>query len=46
MSRRLLRRENKAIVGAATATALCPGPPASRNTGSAILRRAIAGTTT
>ena len=46
MSRRLLSRLKSAIVDAATAIALWPGPPARRNTGSGNLRRAIAGTTT
>ena len=37
MSRRLFRRANSGITLPASAMALCPGPPASRNTGSGSL---------
>ena len=45
MSRRLAVRAISRDTGAASSIALCPGPPARKNTGSGCLRRATAGST-
>jgi hypothetical protein len=45
MSRRLVTRANCRLIGPARSMALCPGPPAKKNTGSGFLLRASAGST-